>query len=540
MPDIKDKKPSLKKTAFLVTPILLILTFIIYLYLKNSYFFGKLDLVYTMLIFSAATVVLNGIVYAIVLFFVKNDRKKDKLAYSIFFTSLIILFFAILYMPIKEFVLDLIGEGFTIDGLDAPIFIIGADKILFPFYVIVFAFVIILSRKFPQIVQKVNHLFFYTTAALLLMIVANALIFAKNGHNDISQFKSHTSTIQKQTQYPDIYYLIVDTYARNDVLQNYDGFDNSVFTGFLKAHDFYIADKSRCNFPVTFLSVNTSLNMRFPDVPKDWVTNASFQTTMRKSTQLNKCAEYLINNGYQYVPIGFYFFDEPFSKNPSIHIQKGYKKYGNLPQMIIISTPLEFLQQLIRPQINDKILRYNILLSYEQIENSIAVDSPKFVVAHLWGGHPPFIFEEDGTYSKDLPPIKPADNKPQYVAKRRAKYIEQIKYTNNRLSTIVDKIVKSDSSAIIILQADHGEWNVDTLMSTHDFVHDTSFLAQRMPILNAYRVPQSIRSVLYDSISPVNSFRIILDKLGVHSDTLVEDKHNVVWWTDGVKNKIHD
>ena len=118
----------------------------------------------------------------------------------------------------------------------------------------------------------------------------------------------------------------------------------------------------------------------------------------------------------------------------------------------------------------------------------------------------------------------------------REKYIEQLKFTTVRIEAVIDKIIRSDSSAIIILQSDHGEWNVDTLPQLHDYTNDTSFISQRMPILNAYRVPIAIREVLYDSISPVNSFRIVLDKLGYKKEPVIPDKHFVVWWTTKKKN----
>src|SRR5690606_30464261 len=59
---------------------------------------------------------------------------------------------------------------------------------------------------------------------------------------------------------PDIYYLIYDKYASNQSLSDYYDFDNSEFTESLTEKGFYIAEKSRANYPSTLFSLSSSLN----------------------------------------------------------------------------------------------------------------------------------------------------------------------------------------------------------------------------------------------------------------------------------------
>src|SRR6188472_659615 len=54
---------------------------------------------------------------------------------------------------------------------------------------------------------------------------------------------------------PDIYYIIVDGYARADVLQKYYDFDNSEFLAALGKRGFALNDHSRANYYWTFLSL---------------------------------------------------------------------------------------------------------------------------------------------------------------------------------------------------------------------------------------------------------------------------------------------
>ena len=63
---------------------------------------------------------------------------------------------------------------------------------------------------------------------------------------DTSQAKS-TSTGDGVAG-PDIYYIIVDAYGRQDVLRWLYGFDNAGFIGYLKDKGFYVAEKSTSNY----------------------------------------------------------------------------------------------------------------------------------------------------------------------------------------------------------------------------------------------------------------------------------------------------
>jgi len=69
--------------------------------------------------------------------------------------------------------------------------------------------------------------------------------------------------------WPDIYYIILDTYTRGDALLNDFGFDNSPFLDELRAMGFFVAECSRCNYIFTQGSLTSSLNMDYlPELQK--------------------------------------------------------------------------------------------------------------------------------------------------------------------------------------------------------------------------------------------------------------------------------
>ena len=67
----------------------------------------------------------------------------------------------------------------------------------------------------------------------------------------------------KQQLHPDIYFIILDAYARQDVLKDVYAFDNSKFLDSLESKGFYIADKAISNYGQTGLSVGSSLNLNY-------------------------------------------------------------------------------------------------------------------------------------------------------------------------------------------------------------------------------------------------------------------------------------
>ena len=77
-------------------------------------------------------------------------------------------------------------------------------------------------------------------------------------------------------------------------------------------------------------------------------------------------------------------------------------------------------------------------------------------------------------------------------------YIDQVTYVNQRIKTVIQEIIDiSATPPIIVIQADHG----------HDWASNDS----RMKILNAYYLPLGGEVGFYESISPVNTFRIIFN-----------------------------
>ena len=111
----------------------------------------------------------------------------------------------------------------------------------------------------------------------------------------------------------------------------------------------------------------------------------------------------------------------------------------------------------------------------------------------------PYVFESDGTFLKEDAYYR--DKYFSAINKEYARlgFIKQIEYLNSRIPKLIKEIKKVDPDAIIILHSDHG-----TL--------ENEILNGRLANLYAIYFPDQDYSRLYETITPINTFRIILDK----------------------------
>jgi len=150
------------------------------------------------------------------------------------------------------------------------------------------------------------------------------------------------------------------------------------------------------------------------------------------------------------------------------------------------------------------------------------IDGPKFVFVHMLLPHDPYIFDQNGepVTDEDVAAKSEVDN-----------YIDQLIFTNKRIKLLIDEILsKSASPPIIIIQSDEGPFVAPEFLSS-DFMTTGDLsavspdgLKTHMKILNAYYLPGFDQALLYESISPVNSFRIIFNFYFGTDFELLEDK----------------
>lgn len=308
---------------------------------------------------------------------------------------------------------------------------------------------------------------------------------------------------------PDIYYIILDSYVREDALLDLYEFDNSGFLQNLRDRGFFIGDCSRSNYAHTRLSLSSSLNMNYLDAlgvnfDPDTRNIRDLDHLIRKSS-VNRV---LRDFGYQTIAFetGYIFTelkdaDQYYESKTNLLFSPfiepfEYLYVENSIFKVVIDTESGFLyrgfSKLYFPFSEQETRVKNIFKTLPEISE---IPGPKFVFVHLEIPHHPFIFLPDGSINPDHR-FYPGIYMPEDTKLMGEGYINQVKFVNAEIMTIIDEIQNNSTiPPVIILQGDHGLQGGD-----------------RLNILNAISIPNAGEGTFYASISPVNTFRAVFNE----------------------------
>jgi hypothetical protein len=382
-------------------------------------------------------------------------------------------------------------------------------------------FILRIQRDLRTLSSSLNLI---TVAMLVMVIVPIASYEVRYGN--LYANKNHSS-ITPNPNLPDVYYIILDGYTRSDELASEYQYDNSSFIQSLKQMGFYIPNCAFSNYPVTTASLSSSMNMVYLDTLgiSEKAQTDSFDQSLASLIVKSKLRQELQGMGYQTVAFRGYL--------PALDLRDA-EYYFNYEEQKL-HTNLLMAHRFERLLMRTSALRF-IVEAYESNPDSIAFlpgwlrqamdmqadlytvsdmqwylqskytfdtlptiqDLPgkKFVYAHFYSTHVPYVFNEDGSYA------------PQQTHNDEASYANTVRYTSQRILQVIQTILqKSKVKPVIIIQADHGKGNL--------LLHNK--------ILNAYYFPDGNYSRLYKTITPVNSFRVVLDQFFQRSYPLLPD-----------------
>jgi phosphoglycerol transferase MdoB-like AlkP superfamily enzyme len=150
----------------------------------------------------------------------------------------------------------------------------------------------------------------------------------------------------------------------------------------------------------------------------------------------------------------------------------------------------------------------NKFLSLTERESAVKSARPKFVYMHVYMPHPPYYFDSKGNLKDEATVFKESSELSLKA------YLEYIPYTNSRIKEVISEIKKNtNGNAVIVFMGDHG-----FRYPTKELHPDQHFQNQ-----NAIYFPDHDYHLLYDSISGVNQFRVVFNKLFKQNIPLLKD-----------------
>ena len=446
-------------------------------------------------------------------------------------SSVLVSLWVFLWFSYRHF-LDLSGVG---------------DVTLLSIYALVAFLSVLLSHRWKG---KMYHLTMFLNVVGITLVVINvvslSVILVKHMNEEgIDDFLPEDAITQINTgllahQKPDVYYLIFDSFARSDIMRDFFDYDDSWFVNGLKERGFYVASGSSSNYSQTALSLASSFNMTYLyKLPESLGTQTKNRDVLKRMLRYNLAVKKLKKVGYEFV-----LFESGDIMMPieiaDRHVGPDRPHSTQFLDLLIRTTPLLTLGESLSDRwVPEELRPYNIhrdriLYAFDNIPKVANKKSPAFVFSHMIAPHPPFIFKADGSFRQPTGPMT-YDDRLHYVLEEivndldgyKERYIEQFVFVAKSILKMIDEI-KSNSRVppIIVLQADHGvaiKYNRENMERQHPVV--------RMAILNAYYVPSVLKKRLYPSISPINTFRLILPWLTGEDMELYPDYHFLSTWS---------
>jgi hypothetical protein len=371
------------------------------------------------------------------------------------------------------------------------------NQILTSVALLSFTFVLI-SYVFAIIPYKLIRFSNYLNALLILFLffeIYNHFSYEPKTIKLEEEIQISQNSPKNDSTFPNIYYIVFDSYTNLESLKKYWGYDNSVLINFLKERGFYLARKSKSNYNQTHFTIASTMGLSYLDYESfDKLTFAHYPNLF-KLVKDNVLVRFFEKNGYEIINYSlfdvsntskyyrFELIDEPhFFKNTLFEGVVNIDKVGSAlglsfaPETDIIKTNLNIVN----------------LLKNVALRSS---DRNFFVYAHFMLPHPPYYFDANGNIMSEIYAMDDYN---------KWKYLEQLKFTNKLLMEVIDFILtNSNVKPVIIIQGDHG---------FRFLTDETAQKEESHAILNAFYFPDGDYKLLYPTISSVNTFRVLLNK----------------------------
>ncbi len=383
-------------------------------------------------------------------------------------------------------------------------------------------------------------------AALLMPLLSLVVFFSRAQTDGARATRIPAVVLRPPTDEPspDIYYIILDGYARSDYMAEAIGLDNSEFIAFLERQGFYVATESRSNHNWTSLSLASSLNMTLAQHLGANMFPGYYPTPFIDFIRQSLVSRSLKQVGYRtiglqsgYLPTEW--IDSDVYLGPatdSLPSPKEGFRPNAFESMLLDTTLLQpMLSRLASgfalegtPTRNESypydVLRAIILSEFDHLAQPLPLEGPRLVFAHIVAPHRPYLFTATGEARNPDEPFTLMESV-DVSSNDKDLYRDQAAYITGRAQQVIQSILSnSHTPPVIILQADHGP---GLGMGKNE----------RTAILNAILIRQDCRSMIYPSITPVNTFRVVFNCYFDANLPLVEDE---VYWSKWPRESAYE
>lgn len=287
--------------------------------------------------------------------------------------------------------------------------------------------------------------------------------------------------------HPNVVLLVLDGYARADVLAAQYGFDNSAFLNELGERGFEIREDAVANYSVTHTSLSSMMDVGYP-FEEGAHSDASLDRMRRLLSGDGTLLHAFNSAGYDTVMFENAWAGSLCGDTPDRCHRTGVlsRSLWSLGQM----SPLAAVQRITVRHPFTAIGLQHIRELGDIVEGDESV--PVFAFAHVTVPHPPTQLSASCDFvvaSDRLEMIlASADSTEADREAARRRYTEQMQCINNEVITTVDRLIAADEDIEIVIIADHGpDSHAQSTKDVADWTDDE--LLERLAVLSAVRMP---------------------------------------------------
>jgi len=485
------------RNGLLIYPFLFAIYPVLFLWSSNiqelSVFSSSADLLLPMAAIEIVTLLLMGTFWIIV---------RDWRLAALLVTFVLLLFFS--YGHVLEGIANNIEVDYAKDKYLA---------VVWPVLFVIGSFLLVRFRsKLTNLANPLNVM----ALALVIFTLPNILLHTPPSAAPLSARESSTSDnvnagLTDPDSLPDIWYLTAEGYSSPEAIRKSLGYDMTPFVEYLEQNGFIIPMRSNSNYNGTQMSLASSLNMEPLDqLRADDEDGRIAKHGLYQTISDSKAMRFARQNGYEIVyladrfPAGREELGDTYygcgARRLGVHVEG----FVDALLMTTALNPLITEFQIIESGLND--LR---ICTFLQLAKAKDLPGPKVIVVHMTVPGYPFVIGPGGEI------ITNATSPDRY----RSAFRGQLEWTNEQFEWLIDILLSdADYSPVIVIQGDHGEPAVTTGFSEDDRIR------AGYRILNAYHLPDGGGNVLYETISPINTFRTIFNYYLNADFEILEDK----------------
>lgn len=385
-------------------------------------------------------------------------------------------------------------------------------------YYIILASFIFFTATLLFFHQSTKYLLIKT---FFLLNIFYCVLFALNLHDipafnysdELQQIKFALDKSNDRAWDRNVYVIVMDGYPRYDSLISNLDFDNKDFLSKLSSYGFTIIEKSRSNYPITFLSLHSMLTASYPYLDDAPAYSRSVAYTFLGGN--NPAVDRFKENGYKYIHVGSGAWEgSKLQAKDSIEISKSLHFGLSSEVLTLILNGTYFAGQI--NFIDDVIITIKDI--QDQMKFHLMEHRKIFLFAHTLPPHAPYIF--DCNCNKKF---KFEGTNLGSTQTSKKNFLENLLCANKQALSLAEYLNKNDPEAIVVFLSDHGsDFNVDWNASPEEWTEGA--IEERFANFIAIKAPKEYSDkYLYSGMSLVNIFPFIFGCLNKIEPNFLED-----------------